>query len=81
MSQQIPRSAKVVTPGTGAIRTRGGAAVPCTLYIGTSGDVNVTTSVGETVLFQNHPVGYMAVEVTHCLATNTTASDIVALFS
>ena len=81
MSKQVPSSAAVVTPGTDPIRTNSaGAVIPCSLYIGTSGDVNVITSAGETVLFQNHPVGYMAIEVTHCLATSTTASDIVALF-
>lgn len=50
------------------------------LYIGTTGDVAVVTLRGSTVTFKNVPVGELAVAGTKVMATNTTATDILALY-
>ena len=50
------------------------------LYIGTSGDVKVTTVGGETVTFASVPVGVLPVRVQRVWATGTDASDIIAIW-
>ena len=50
-----------------------------TLYVGTTGDVAVTMLGGEVVTFKSVPVGFMPILVTKVMATNTTASNIMAL--
>ncbi|MFO0906787.1 MAG: hypothetical protein U0835_00205 [Isosphaeraceae bacterium] len=51
------------------------------LYIGTGGNVNLTTTNGQTALFKNLPSGsILPVRTSYVLATNTTAQDIVALW-
>lgn len=51
------------------------------LYVGTGGDVAVYTEEGETVTFANVPSGtFMPIAVIKVMDTNTTASDIVALW-
>jgi hypothetical protein len=50
------------------------------LYIGTTGDLSVITIGGDTVTFANVPAGMvLPVSVLRVKATNTTASDIVAI--
>lgn len=51
------------------------------LYIGGSGDVEVLMENGDDTpsVFVAHPVGYMPGRVRRVLATNTTATNILAL--
>lgn len=69
-------SASAVTPSDST-------ELPCTraLYIGTTGNVAVVMADDQTtVTFSNVPVGILPVQVTKVMSTNTTASDIVALW-
>jgi hypothetical protein len=52
------------------------------LYVGTTGDVSVTTSSNDTVTFQNVPAGghIGPFFIRKVNATNTTASDIIGYF-
>ena len=53
------------------------------LYVGVTGDVAVTLADnddGTSVTFKAHPVGYMLVQAKRVWATNTTATNIVALY-
>jgi hypothetical protein len=50
------------------------------LFIGTAGDIRVTTLGGTIVTFRDHPAGYMPARVTRVHATQTTATDIVAVW-
>jgi len=60
--------------GTDAVRTKA-------LYIGGAGDVAVKNSLGTSVTFQNVPAGsVLPVNVSYVMATNTTATNIVACF-
>lgn len=63
-----------VTPGSSALARPARA-----LWIGTTGDVEVITAGGTTVIFTNVPVGFLAVRCTHVLSANTTATGIVAI--
>ncbi len=50
------------------------------LYIGTGGNVAVTTITGQTITFSNFPSGSLfPVLCSYVKATNTTASNIIAL--
>jgi hypothetical protein len=49
------------------------------LYIGTTGDVAVITTGGDTITFANVPVGILPVQVARVLEA-TTATDIVAMW-
>ena len=57
-------------------------AIPgAVLYIGTGGDVKVTTISGDDVTFKNLPNGsVLAVQVKKVFSTGTDADDIVALY-
>ncbi|HEU0223730.1 MAG TPA: hypothetical protein VFR34_16175 [Paracoccaceae bacterium] len=50
------------------------------LYVGSQGDVRVTTLGGTIVTFRDHPAGYMPARVARVHATGTSATDIVALW-
>lgn len=50
------------------------------LYVGTTGDIAVTTYNGQTVTFTAVPVGFFPVGGVKVMLTNTTALNIVALF-
>jgi hypothetical protein len=50
------------------------------LYVGTTGNVNLRTADGQTVLFTAVPVGVLAIQADMVLSTSTTASTIVALY-
>ena len=52
----------------------------CVLYIGTAGNITVQTIGGDNILFSNHPVGYMPVQVKQVFATGTAAANIVAIW-
>ena len=57
-------------------------AIPgAVLYIGTGGDVKVTTISGDDVTFKNLANGsVLAVQVKKVFSTGTDAADIVALY-
>lgn len=50
------------------------------LYVGTGGDVRVTTSGGDTVTFRNVPAGILPVRIRRVFALGTTAADLVAVW-
>lgn len=51
------------------------------IYVGTAGDVAVNMAGSEElVIFKSVPVGVLPVRVDRVLATNTTASDLIALW-
>ena len=52
----------------------------CVLYVGVSGNIKVTTAGGDEVTFANVPVGFFPVQVLRVWATDTTASNIIALW-
>jgi len=51
----------------------------CVLYVGTQGDLKVTTSSGSEVTFVGVQ-GFFPVQVIRVWSTGTTATDIVALW-
>lgn len=68
-----------VTPDDSNDLARKGAA----LYIGVTGDVEVHMADDDSdtaIVFKNVPVGFMPVQVDRVLATNTTATEILALY-
>jgi hypothetical protein len=50
------------------------------LFIGTGGDIRVTTLGDTIVTFRNHPAGYMPARIVRVHASATTAADIVAVW-
>lgn len=48
------------------------------LYIGTAGNLKVTLVGGQTVVYNNVPVGDFPRRVTRVWSTSTTASNIIA---
>lgn len=50
------------------------------LYVGTAGNIKVTTKGGSEITFTNVPVGILPVSVKRVWSTGTTASGIVALW-
>jgi len=53
----------------------------CVLYVGTGGDLRVLTSGGDDVIFTGFPDGgFLPVNVVRVFSTNTTATNIVALW-
>ena len=71
-------------PATGAVAVTPSDTVNLlnearSLYIGVTGDVTAVVR-GATVLFKAVPVGILPVRVTRVNNTNTTATNIVALY-
>lgn len=54
-------------------------AVTRGIYVGVTGNINIVTEGGSTVLFSNVPVGILPVRATQVLSTSTTASSMVGL--
>jgi hypothetical protein len=53
----------------------------CVLYVGGDGDIKVTTAGGDTVVFTGLLAGmFVPVQVLRVWATDTTATNIVALW-
>jgi len=52
----------------------------CVLYVGVSGDLEVTTIGGSKVSFKNMPVGFVPVQVKKIWSTDTAAKEIIALW-
>lgn len=50
------------------------------LYVGVTGNLNVTMADGQTLVFSNVPVGIFPIQVQKVLSTSTTASSIIALY-
>lgn len=50
------------------------------LYVGVAGDLRVLTSDNNDIVFKNVPVGFFPVHVRRVFATNTAASEIIALW-
>jgi hypothetical protein len=71
------KHAFAVAPADGAdlaVVTRG-------LYVGTAGDVKVTTNGGDTVTFKNLAAGLIhPIRASRVFATGTTATDIVGVY-
>lgn len=57
-----------------------GLATSPTLYVGGAGSIYAETEGGQLVVFSGVPVGFFNVFVRRVYATNTTATNIVALF-
>lgn len=73
--------------GAKAVTKSDSTVLPTTrgLYIGTTGDVAVTMAddtagAATVVTFVAVPVGILPIQVTKVMSTNTTASNIVALY-
>lgn len=66
-----------------AVTPADGTTIPVTraLYIGTSGNLAVIMAEGTAaVTFTNVPAGIFPIQVQKVMSTNTTASNIVALY-
>ena len=50
------------------------------LYVGNTGDIQVTMAGGATVLLRNVPAGLLPLRVARVFASGTTATDIVAVW-
>lgn len=51
------------------------------IFVGTGGDLEVTTVSGDTVIYKNLPDAYtLPVQVRRVKATNTTAQDLIAQY-
>jgi len=82
---QAERAALVTPSNTVDIPYVGGDTYtnpwPCVLYIGGSGNVRVLTAGGDDVVFTGVLAGtFIPVQVTRVFATNTTATNIVAVW-
>jgi hypothetical protein len=82
---QVQRAAVVTTSDTVNIPYVGGDGTtpswPCTLYIGTGGNLRVLTEGNDDVIFVNVLGGTtLPVNIVRVFTTGTTASNIVALW-
>jgi hypothetical protein len=80
-------NAQVVTPNDNADLTLSGGTITegsnngACLFVGTGGDIQVTMIGGQTVIFANIPDGtFLPIQVRRVWASNTNATDILALF-
>jgi hypothetical protein len=80
--RQFGRAAAVTKSDTAEIPSvSGGFNEGCCLYIGGAGDVKVKTVGGDIVIFKAVPVGTtLQVKVLQVFSTDTTATNIVALW-
>lgn len=65
-----------VTPNDGADLSR----IARALYVGSTGNVKVTTVDGDVLTFSSVPVGILDIYVKRVWSTGTTASSIIALW-
>lgn len=55
-------------------------AVTRSVWVGGTGDINVTMLNGSNVVFSSVPAGtWLPIQITALLATNTTATNVLAL--
>lgn len=84
MVQAIAPSSKfvAVTPSDTVMLSYGGKPTETkALYVGTAGDVAIKNKAGTAVTFSSVPAGsVLPVSVSFVMSTNTTATNIVALF-
>jgi hypothetical protein len=79
-------NAQPVTPNNSADLVLAGATITgidngACLYIGTGGNLTITTIGGQTVTLTNLADGvFIPIQVRRVFATGTTASDILALY-
>ena len=80
-------NAQVVTPSnTTDLSLAGGSfknpqSTGALLFVGTAGNIQVTMVGGQTVVFNNIAAGtFLPIQVKRVWATNTTASNIIAIF-
>lgn len=72
----FPGDAEAVTPSNTV-----NLVTPAVIYVGTGGNVKVTTAQGSDVTFANVPSGsVIPVQVLRVWATGTTASNLVRVF-
>ena len=79
------RSSGLESPGAAAAQVLPSDAADLSvssraLYIGTGGDLQITTVSGSVVSLKNVPVGILPLRVRRVHATGTSASDIVAVW-
>jgi hypothetical protein len=82
---QAERAALVTPSNTVDIPYVGGDGTtpswPCVLYIGGAGNIRVLTAGGDDVVFTGVLAGsFLPIQVTRVFATDTTATNIVALW-
>lgn len=82
---QAERAALVTPSDTVNIPFVGGDTAtnnwPCVLYVGGTGNIRVMTAGGDDVVFSGVPAGtFLPVQVIRVYSTNTTATNIVALW-
>lgn len=68
--------AAAVTPNDSTDLTTSSRA----LYVGTTGNIKVTTVGGNAVTFTSVPVGWFPVRCSRVWSTGTTASNIIAVW-
>lgn len=76
-------NATVAAHGAASVTLSDSADIPNTrsLFIGVGGNIQVTMADGQTVVFKNVNTGsVLPVQATRVWTTNTTATDIVALY-
>jgi hypothetical protein len=72
----FPGSAGTITPSDSV-----NLPTPSVVYVGTSGNVAVTTPQGDQVTFSNVPSGsVLPVQVLRVRATGTTASNLIRIY-
>lgn len=54
--------------------------IPRCIYVGTTGNLAITSLAGENVILKNVPVGYHPIRPITIKATGTTATDIVGIY-
>ena len=70
-----------VTPSDSTDITGVNPNTPATLFVGVGGDIQVITIGGSTLILKNIASGsFLPIQVTRVKSTDTTATDIVALF-
>jgi hypothetical protein len=74
--------ATVAAHGAVAVTPSDSTTIPVTrsLYIGVAGDLAVVMADGQSVTFNEVAAGIFPIQVTKVMATNTLATDIVALY-
>jgi len=71
----------VVTPSDSTDITGSNANTPATLFVGVGGNIDVVTLGGSRLLLKNIADGsFLPIQVERVNATNTTATDMVAIF-
>jgi hypothetical protein len=50
------------------------------IYVGTAGNINLTTAAGQALVFNNVPVGVLPVSVSAVASGSTTASNLIGLY-